>query len=97
MGGALADFAEAEAYAICLASSQRELRAYLAWLWEFTHSLIGAEPHWSAVKALAGELVARGEVGERRARAVIKEALTKSTRRTRTPARQRAKRIPLHA
>jgi len=75
--GALADFAEAEAYAVCLASSEDELRAYLGWLWEFTHNLISAEPHWSAVRALAAELVARGDVGERRARAIIKEALTK--------------------
>jgi hypothetical protein len=91
--GALDDVREAEAYASCVAGSEEELRAYMQWLWEFTNNLIGAEPHWSAVKALAAELVARGQVGERRAREVIRDALLKRA----TPARRRRKRrVPLH-
>jgi len=89
--GALDDFAEAERYAACVTSSEEELRAYLTWLWEFTGNLMSAEPHWSAVKALASELAGRGEVGERRARQLIRDALARRTR-----SRRGGRRTPLH-
>jgi hypothetical protein len=49
---------------------------------------MSAEPHWSAVKALATELVERGDVGERLARQLIGDARAR---------RSRGRRIPIHA
>lgn len=94
--GALDDFREAEAYASCVVGSEEELRAYLRWLWEFTYNLVDTEPHWSAVKALAEELVERGDVGERRARGIIRDALLRR-RRQRGGRRGGKGRIPLDA
>ena len=75
--GAQSDLHDATNCAAYVVSDEREMRAYLRWLWERTRNLLSAEPHWSAVKALAAELLAGGRVGERRARQVIAAALSR--------------------
>lgn len=54
--------------------SMKETEAYLNWLWVRVEAML--EHHWAAVEALAKELLAHRRVGYRRARQIIKEAIT---------------------
>jgi Peptidase family M41 len=51
-------------------------RLYVAWLRHRAEGLVRRELYWAAVEALAAELLARRRVGARRARAIIKQAIT---------------------
>lgn len=76
--GAHADLHDASDYASYVTGDEQELNAYLRWLWERTRNLLSARPHWAAVKALAAELLTSRRIGERRARQLIADALTRS-------------------
>lgn len=88
--GAHADLHDASRYAAYVTGDETELGAYMNWLAERTRVLLSARPHWSAVKALASELLTSGTIGERRARQLIAEALSpKPKRRRAVSARKR--------
>ncbi len=69
------DMTQAYDAAMCLFDEDKEARAFVGWLWERTRNLIGYEPHWAAVEALARELRERRFIGERLARRIIRESI----------------------
>jgi hypothetical protein len=72
------DMTQAYDAAMCLFDEDKEARAFVDWLWERTRNLIGFEPHWAAVEALAKELRERRFIGERLARQIIRQAMSPS-------------------
>jgi len=73
--GAHADLHDAAHYASHVTGSEDELGAYVRWLWEHTRMLLAAPPCWLAVRELAAALLEDQRIGERRARAIISEAI----------------------
>lgn len=58
-----------------MCGDEKEESAYVNWLWERTRLLISFDRHWTAIQALAQELVKRRRIGERLARKTIREAM----------------------
>jgi hypothetical protein len=87
--GAHADLHDAARYASFVTGSEDELGAYVRWLWEHTRMLLGAPPCWLAVQQLASALVEDRRVGERRARAIIADALKRGAPKPKRKARAR--------
>jgi hypothetical protein len=75
--GSSADMSHAIDLLDHLSSGPRETEAYLAWLLERTKSILSVPFNWVMVQDLASELIIAKELGERRARAIIKNAKQK--------------------
>jgi hypothetical protein len=87
--GAQADLQDAARYAAYVTGSDDELGAYLRWLSEHTKMLLSAPPCWLAVRQLAAVLIEDRRLGERRARAIIAEALKRGAPRPKRRTRAR--------
>jgi hypothetical protein len=85
--GAHADLHDAARYASFVTGSDDELGAYVRWLWEHTKMLLGAPPCWLAIQQLAAVLIEDRRLGERRARAIIGEALKRGAPKRKRKAR----------
>lgn len=73
--GSWADWDAAISLAANMTGSPEETEAYLNWLWARTADLIRLPWNWAAVHVLAYELLKQHRIGERRARAIISEAI----------------------
>lgn len=74
--GADEDWRRAIDSASYVTGSIEETEAYLNWLWIRTKALLKQPWYWAAVKALAAELLERRRIGERRARRIIRNAMS---------------------
>jgi len=92
--GAHADLHDAARYASYVTGSEDEMGAYVRWLWEHTRMLLKAPPCWLAVRRVAAALLHDHRIGERRARAIIAEALKPPPRRRPRAARRTVPRSP---
>lgn len=87
--GAHADLHDAADYAAYVTGSEDELGAYVRWLWEHTRMLLAAPPCWLAVQGLAAALLEDRHIGERRARAIISEAIERGAPKGKRAVRKR--------
>lgn len=65
-----------------LVGDDRELSAYLNWLWISTENLLSVKPHWRAVEALAQKLLELRTIKGKDAKEIIRNALISPTRGT---------------
>ena len=72
--GANSDLRSAANLLSYISGSTAEHTAYQDWLWERTGSLIRDPQHWAMIQALASALLTQHLIGERKARAIIREA-----------------------
>lgn len=75
--GADTDVLQVTSHLASLTRSMEEEEAYAKWLWHRTKGILQIEPHWSAVKVLANELLREKRIGAKRVCEIIKNSLEK--------------------
>jgi ATP-dependent Zn protease len=69
------DLQKAHVLAEMVCGSNEEVEAYLNWLAIRTRNMLSNPPYWAAVEALAGALLEQQEIGYRKARKIIGDAM----------------------